>query len=143
MNPIYHLAMKCSLEQIYQADSSLNLNGSFDIKRWSSPFIDQKLTADFFDMIRLMMNFKYQHLNVQQLGEDPENYNNLIGYDDKQDIFTFRTGVELLGGKKNSTKIKGGFFYEIEWGKSSLLKEAGEEPNFKNSKWGFTIGTGN
>ena len=136
LHPLYYMNLKQSMAYYsQQTNPHFDYSGNNDKNRVSSPYISLKLSLDMFNNFRLMTLCTYQHLDFQQM-DWAEDFNSLIGYDDKQDIFTFRFGLEFLSGNAKSTRIRSGVYYQIETNKSSYLDSV-----TKNNRWVINLGT--
>lgn len=136
INPVYLLVLDQNMR--YHSDQITNkfdYGGTNNLTRLSSPYIDLKLYADCFYFTRLVTQVSYQRLDFQQMDWAPD-YNSLIGYDDVQNITIFRVGFELLAGKVQSAKVKGGIYYQNEWNASSY-----NDKTTHKDKWIICIGT--
>ena len=136
MNPVYYLILDQSMN--YHSDQTaktFDYGGTNDLTRISSPYIDLKIYADCFNFARFVTQLSYQKLDFQQMDWAPD-FNSLIGYDDVQNITNFRVGIELLAGRIQRARVKGGIYFQNEWNHSSYT----ETTTHKN-KWIICIGT--
>ena len=136
VNPVYLLILDQNMRyNSTQTTNKFDYPGSNNLTRLSFPYIDLKVYADCFNFVRLVSQISYQRLDFQQMDWAPD-FNSLIGYDDIQNITNFRIGLELLAGKKNRARVKGGIYYQNEWNKSSYSGKTEY-----NSKLILSIGT--
>ncbi|MBO4705676.1 MAG: hypothetical protein J5647_08090 [Spirochaetaceae bacterium] len=136
VHPFYFMSLKQNMA--YHSDQTTSLfdySGNNDVSRISSPYISVKLSLDLFSNFRLVTLCTYQHLDFQQM-DWADDFNSLVGYDDKQDMFSFRCGLELLSGNAKSARIRGGVYYQIDVNKSSYLNTTTE-----NNRWIINLGT--
>ncbi len=135
-HPFYFMSLKQAMA--YHSDqttSAFDYSGNNDVNRISSPYISLKLSLDIFSNFRLITLCTYQHLDFQQM-DWANDFNSLVGYDDKQDMFTFRLGLELLSGNEKSARIRGGVYYQVDVNKSSYLNTT-----TNNNRWIINLGT--
>lgn len=136
VNPIYLLILDQNMRyNSTQTTNKFDYKGSNNINRWSFPYIDLKLYADCFNFVRLVTQVSYQRLDFQQMDWAPD-FNSLIGYDDVQNITSFRIGLELLAGRVQRARVKGGLYYQNEWNASSYIGQTTHD-----NKWIICIGT--
>lgn len=136
VNPIYALSLSQSMG--YHSDQTelpFDYGGDNTVFRWSAPYVDAKVYADFFQFVRLVSQLSYQRLDFQQM-DWASDYESLVGYDDVQSITKLRFGVELLVGKRHTARARGGVYYQNEWNVSSYTGET----TYKG-KWVISIGT--
>ena len=136
IHPFYYMNLKQNMS--YHSDqttSQFDYSGNNTVTRISSPYISLKLSLDLFNNFRLITLCSYQHLDFQQM-DWANDFNSLVGYDDKQDIFSFRCGLELLSGNAKSARIRGGVYYQIDVNKSSYLNTT-----TNNNRWIINLGT--
>ena len=136
VHPFYYMSLKQNMS--YHSDQTttpFDYSGDNSVSRVSSPYISLKLSLDIFSNFRLITLCSYQHLDFQQM-DWAGDFNSLIGYDDKQDMFTFRFGLELLSGNEKSARIRGGVYYQVDVNKSSYLNTTAN-----NSRWILNLGT--
>ena len=136
VNPIYALSLSQSMG--YHSDQTelpFDYGGDNTVFRWSAPYVDAKVYADFFQFVRLVSQLSYQRLDFQQM-DWASDYESLVGYDDIQSITKLRFGVELLVGKRHTARARGGVYYQNEWNASSYTGET----TYKG-KWVISIGT--
>ena len=136
VHPFYYMNLKQNMAYYSeQTNTPFDYSGNNNVNRVSSPYISLKLSLDMFNNFRFITVCTYQHLDFQQM-DWAEDFNSLVGYDDKQDIFTFRCGLELLSGKSKATRIRCGAYYQIDINKSSYLNET-----VNNNRWILNLGT--
>lgn len=136
INPMYMLYLSQSMR--FHSDKTellFDYGGDNAIFRCSSPYIDAKIYADIFQLVRLVSQISYQRLDFQQM-DWASDYESLVGYDDVQSITKLRFGVELLVGSKRTARGRGGIYYQNEWNASSYTGET----TYKG-KWVISIGT--
>ena len=121
INPVYYMILNQNMGYFSNQTSTLfDYSGSNSIKTTSLPFVDLKVSVDILKFFRLMTKVNYQRLSFQQMDWN-ENYDGLKGYDDIQDILSWRFGIELLSVNKKNARLKGGIYYQLNWNKSSYL----------------------
>ena len=129
-HPLYLMVLKQNMA--YHSDqttSAFDYSGNNNLNSFSSPYISLKLTLDMFNNFRLITFCNYQHLVFQQL-DWADDFNSLVGYDDIQDLFSFRGGLELLSGDSKSARLRFGVYYQIDVNKSSYLKTTDNKNRF-------------
>ena len=135
-NPVYFMILNQDMS--YKSNQTVHpfdYSGDNSFTRFSSPFIDTKISLDFYGMFRVMSRLNYQRLDFQQLDWN-EKFDGLKGYDDVQTIITLRFGFEVLSRYQKNAKIRGGIYRQMEWNKSSYLNTTEKE-----GKWIFSLGT--
>ena len=136
VHPFYFMNLKQAMAfHSDQTTSAFNYSGNNKISRISSPYISLKLSLDMFNNFRVVTVCTYQHLDFQQM-DWADDFNSLVGYDDKQDIFTFRGGLELLSGNAKAARVRCGVYYQIDMNKSSYLNAT-----TNNNRWILNLGT--
>ena len=136
IHPLYFMNLKQSMS--YHSDqtaSPFDYSGGNSVNRVSSPYVSVKVSLDILGSLRLVTLCTYQHLDFQQM-DWAEDFNSLKGYDDKQELFTFRGGVELLGGNAKSARVRCGVYYQVDVNKSSYLNTT-----TNNNRWILNLGT--
>jgi len=121
VNPFYFLTLEQSMKyHSNQTVENFNYSGNNSFSKFSTPYVDMKVFADCFQFARIVSQISYQKLKMQQMNwaSDGES---LKGFDDTQEITKLRFGLELLAGKKQKARVKGGVYYQKEWDKSSYL----------------------
>ena len=118
-----------------QTTNSFDYSGNNAVNRISSPYISLKFALNLFSNFRLITFCTYQHLDFQQM-DWADDFNSLVGYDDKQDMFSFRFGLELLSGNAKTARIRGGVYYQVDANKSSYLNTTTD-----NKRWILNLGT--
>ena len=121
LNPFYFMNLEQSMN--YHSDhtvSTFDYSGNNNVTRWSSPYINLKISADLFNFVRIVSQLSYQNLTFQQM-DWASDFESLIGYDDNQKITNLRFGLDFLVGNKLKSRAKGGIYYENNWNYSSYL----------------------
>ena len=136
VHPFYFMNLKQNMAYLSdQTTNSFDYSGNNAVARISSPYISLKLTLNLFSNFRFMTLCTYQHLDFQQM-DWADDFNSLVGYDDKQDMFSFRFGLELLSGNAKTARIRGGVYYQVDANKSSYLNTTTD-----NKRWILNLGT--
>jgi len=136
INPFYCIVLEQNLS--YHSDQTstpFDYSGKNNVSRFSSPFIETKLSLDMFRFLRLMTRLSYQRLDFQQMDWNSD-FDGLEGKDDVQTITKWRGGIELLSVNRKNARIRGGIYREESWNKSSYMGKTQ-----KDGKWVFCIGT--
>ncbi|MBQ0050451.1 MAG: hypothetical protein KBT11_00130 [Treponema sp.] len=129
-NPIYYLILDQSVK--YHSDQTkreFNYGGNDSLSKWSSPYIEAKLSADCFGFVRLVTQTTYQKLEGQQM-DWIETMDGLVGFDDTQEVLKIRAGVELLAGSKKRARVRGGIYYQTEKYDSSYFDSTTRKNKF-------------
>ena len=136
INPILFININQNINyKSNQTTESFDYSGSSNTGKLSSPYIETKLSVDILNCIRPLIQFSYQNLKLNQLDWADDGIS-FIPVDDTQEITKLKIGFEVMAGKKQKAKVRGGVYYQINWNKSSYTGET-----VKKDKWIFGIGS--
>ena len=129
ISPIYYLAMAQNASYDFLPSTYSN-----SVNRWSTPYLDQSLTLDLWNAVRLVAEHEYQHLDFQTMDWNSTG-SALIGVDDAQDITVLSFGIEAIVSNFIGSRLNGGLFWEQDLTRSSHWGTV-----TSNSKFLFRLG---
>lgn len=136
VHPLYYvLLFQNTKYNSSQTTVPFDYSGTNKFSGFSTPYIDTKLSFDFFRVLRIMSRFTFQRLVFEQMGWN-SNFDGLEGKSDTQDITTWRIGAEFLSWNREHARIRAGIYYLHEWNKSTYLDKTEH-----SEKWVFCVGS--
>ena len=134
VHPFYCLFLQ--QDMAYHSDQTaapFDYSGTNRLWRVSSPYVSLKASLGVTRLFRLAAALSYQRLDFQQM-DWASDWNSLTGYDDMQQLTSFRAGVELVpslsAGARTDARVRMGVYRQTDWFASSYTGDRERE-----SRW--------